>query len=113
MITLFNMGIFLLAELTTIGSLFADFVGDRGYPIIIVVGVITSVSLCCQREELAISVRERNTFSKAGLFFSCSLTHIQVTAEQQHACVVQGKQIFRSDALCSFSYEDRACKNRF
>jgi hypothetical protein len=43
LITLFNMGIFLLAELTTIGSLFSDFVGDRGYPIIIVVGVITSV----------------------------------------------------------------------
>ena len=39
------MGIFLLAELTTIGSLFSDFVGDRGYPIIIVVAVITSVSL--------------------------------------------------------------------
>ena len=42
-LTLFNMCIALLAEYTTIGSLFQGFVGTVNYPIIIVVGVITMV----------------------------------------------------------------------
>lgn len=41
-ITLFNMAIFLLAEFTTIGALFQNFVGDINYPIIIIVGCATS-----------------------------------------------------------------------
>lgn len=41
-VSLFNMSIFLLAELTTIGGLFENFVGDRSYPIIIIVGLITT-----------------------------------------------------------------------
>jgi SSS family solute:Na+ symporter len=40
-VVLFNMSIALLAEYTTIGSLFEDFVGSLDYPPIIVVGVLT------------------------------------------------------------------------
>ncbi|KAJ1483003.1 hypothetical protein T484DRAFT_1623466, partial [Baffinella frigidus] len=42
LVALFNMLIFMLAEFTTIGSLFADFVGSVNYPIIIVVAVLTT-----------------------------------------------------------------------
>jgi SSS family solute:Na+ symporter len=41
LLTLFNMSIAMLAEYTTIGSLFQDFVGSLNYPIIIVVGFLT------------------------------------------------------------------------
>jgi Na+/proline symporter len=42
-VALFNMAIFMLAEFTTIGALFADFVGSTAYPIIIVMAVLTTV----------------------------------------------------------------------
>ena len=42
LVALFNMLIFMLAEFTTIGSLFADFVGSVNYPIIIVIAVLTT-----------------------------------------------------------------------
>jgi len=42
-VALFNMAIFMLAEFTTIGSLFKDFVGSLAYPIIIVMAVLTTV----------------------------------------------------------------------
>jgi Na+/proline symporter len=42
MITLFNMSIAMLAEYTTIGSIFQDFVGSVNYGIIICVGVLTT-----------------------------------------------------------------------
>lgn len=42
MVTLLNMAIFMLAELTLIGALFESYVGDRSYPIIIVQGVVTT-----------------------------------------------------------------------
>lgn len=41
-VALFNMAIFMLAEFTTIGSLFQDFVGSINYPIIIVMAVLTT-----------------------------------------------------------------------
>jgi len=41
-VALFNMSIFMLAEFTTIGGLFKDFVGSVSYPIIIVVAVLTT-----------------------------------------------------------------------
>jgi len=41
-VTLFNMSIFMLAEFTTIGGLFQDFVGSVNYPIVIVVGILTT-----------------------------------------------------------------------
>eukprot|EP00882_Tetradesmus_deserticola_P022012 GHRQ01023886.1.p1 GENE.GHRQ01023886.1~~GHRQ01023886.1.p1 ORF type:complete len:148 (-),score=44.51 GHRQ01023886.1:50-493(-) len=41
LIAMFNMCIALLAEYTTIGSIFSDFVGSVSYGIIIVVGVLT------------------------------------------------------------------------
>lgn len=37
----FNMGVAMLAEYTTVGSLFGSYVGSEAYPIIIVVGVLT------------------------------------------------------------------------
>eukprot|EP00879_Flechtneria_rotunda_P007009 GHRR01007358.1.p1 GENE.GHRR01007358.1~~GHRR01007358.1.p1 ORF type:complete len:441 (+),score=103.29 GHRR01007358.1:396-1718(+) len=42
-ICVFNMSIALLAEYTTIGAIFSDFVGNVSYGIIIVVGVLTLV----------------------------------------------------------------------
>ncbi|KDD77100.1 hypothetical protein H632_c19p2 [Helicosporidium sp. ATCC 50920] len=42
-ILLFNMSVFLLAEYTTVGALFGEFVGSPTYPVIIVVGVLTMV----------------------------------------------------------------------
>lgn len=39
----FNMSISMLAEYTTIGSLFGSYVGSETYPIIIVVGVLTMI----------------------------------------------------------------------
>jgi SSS family solute:Na+ symporter len=42
-VSLFNMAIFMLAEFTTIGSLFKDFVGDKAFPIIIVTAVLTTI----------------------------------------------------------------------
>ncbi|KAK2079580.1 hypothetical protein QBZ16_001975 [Prototheca wickerhamii] len=39
----FNMGIALLAEYTTVGSLFGSYLGVKSFPIIIVVGVLTMV----------------------------------------------------------------------
>mmetsp|Transcript_1834 Transcript_1834/g.3736 ORF Transcript_1834/g.3736 Transcript_1834/m.3736 type:complete len:671 (+) Transcript_1834:217-2229(+) len=41
-VSLFNMSIFMLAEFTTIGGLFQDFVGSKNYPIIIVVAILTT-----------------------------------------------------------------------
>jgi SSS family solute:Na+ symporter len=41
-VALFNMAIFMLAEFTTIGSLFKDFVGSVNYPIMIVMAVLTT-----------------------------------------------------------------------
>lgn len=41
LLTSLNMGIAMLAEYTTIGSLFSDYVGSIAYPIIVVVGVTT------------------------------------------------------------------------
>jgi Na+/proline symporter len=41
LLCMFNLSIFLLAEFTTIGSLFKDFVGSISWGIIIVVGVLT------------------------------------------------------------------------
>jgi len=41
LVTIFNMSIAMLAEYTTIGALFQDFVGSVNYPIIIIVGVLT------------------------------------------------------------------------
>ena len=41
-VALFNMAIFMLAEFTTIGALFQDFVGSIAYPIIIVMAVLTT-----------------------------------------------------------------------
>jgi Na+/proline symporter len=41
LLCLFNMSIAMLAEYTTIGALFKDFVGSINYPIIIVVAVLT------------------------------------------------------------------------
>jgi len=43
LVTIFNMSIAMLAEYTTIGSLFKDFVGSVNYPIIITVGVLTLI----------------------------------------------------------------------
>ena len=43
-VTLINMSIFMLAEFTTVGGLFSDFVGSVSYPIIIIVAVLTTVS---------------------------------------------------------------------
>eukprot|EP00899_Mesostigma_viride_P007857 jgi/Mesvir1/17072/Mv15260-RA.1 len=40
-LTLFNMGVGMTAEYTTIGALFKDFVGGKATPIIIIVGVLT------------------------------------------------------------------------
>ena len=45
-VALFNMSIFMLAEFTTIGALFQDFVGSKNYPIIIVMAVVTTVYSC-------------------------------------------------------------------
>lgn len=42
LVCLTNMSIALCAEYTTIGSLFQDFVGSKSYPIIIVVGALTT-----------------------------------------------------------------------
>jgi len=42
-VALFNMAIFMLAEFTTIGGLFKDFVGSLAYPIIIVTALLTTV----------------------------------------------------------------------
>eukprot|EP00281_Chroomonas_sp_CCMP1168_P018380 CAMPEP_0206232428 /NCGR_PEP_ID=MMETSP0047_2-20121206/11407_1 /ASSEMBLY_ACC=CAM_ASM_000192 /TAXON_ID=195065 /ORGANISM="Chroomonas mesostigmatica_cf, Strain CCMP1168" /LENGTH=590 /DNA_ID=CAMNT_0053656157 /DNA_START=179 /DNA_END=1948 /DNA_ORIENTATION=+ len=42
-VTMLNMAIFLLAELTLIGALFESYVGDRSYPIIIVTSVVTTI----------------------------------------------------------------------
>lgn len=42
-ICVFNMSIALLAEYTTMASLFADFVGTVDYPIVIIVGVVTMI----------------------------------------------------------------------
>ena len=42
-LTLFNMCVAMLAEYTTIGSLFQGFVDTVNYPIIIIVGVITMI----------------------------------------------------------------------
>ena len=42
-VALFNMVIFMLAEFTTIGALFKDFVGDKNFPIIIVMAILTTV----------------------------------------------------------------------
>jgi hypothetical protein len=41
LVALFNMSIALLAEYTTIGTIFSDFVGSVSYGIIIVIGVLT------------------------------------------------------------------------
>lgn len=41
LVALFNMSIALLAEYTTIGTIFSDFVGSVSYAIIIVIGVLT------------------------------------------------------------------------
>jgi SSS family solute:Na+ symporter len=41
-VALFNMAIFMLAEFTTIGALFRDFVGSEASPIIIVMGILTT-----------------------------------------------------------------------
>lgn len=41
LVALFNMSITLLAEYTTIGTIFADFVGSVSYGIIIIIGVLT------------------------------------------------------------------------
>lgn len=41
LLAMFNLSIFAIAEYTTIGSLFKDFVGSVNYGIIIVVGVLT------------------------------------------------------------------------
>lgn len=38
---MFNMAIALLAEFTTIGSIFSDFVGSVSWIIIVVIGVVT------------------------------------------------------------------------
>ncbi len=43
LLTSLNMSIAMLAEYTTIGSLFADYVGSIAYPIIVVVGVTTMI----------------------------------------------------------------------
>lgn len=65
LITLFNMSIAMLAEYTTIGSLFQDFVGSINYPIILVVGALTliytaygglSVSIMTDQVQGALSV---------------------------------------------------------
>ena len=45
-VALFNMSIFMLAEFTTIGALFQDFVGSKNYPIIIVMAVLTTGYSC-------------------------------------------------------------------
>ena len=42
-VALFNMVIFMLAEFTTIGALFKDFVGDKNFPIIIVMAILTTM----------------------------------------------------------------------
>jgi len=41
-VALFNMVIFMLAEFTTIGALFKDFVGDKNFPIIVVMAILTT-----------------------------------------------------------------------
>lgn len=41
LICMFNMSIALLAEYTTIGAIFSDFVGSESYIIIIIIGVLT------------------------------------------------------------------------
>lgn len=41
-VALFNMAIFMLAEFTTIGALFKDFVGSEAWPIIAVMAVLTT-----------------------------------------------------------------------
>jgi len=41
LICMFNMSIALLAEYTTIGAIFSDFVGSVSYIIIIIIGVLT------------------------------------------------------------------------
>lgn len=46
LIVLFNMGIALTAEYTTVGSLFEDFVGSKAWPIIITIGVVTMAYTC-------------------------------------------------------------------
>lgn len=43
-ICVFNLSIAMLAEYTTVGSLFHDFVGSIPFPMIITVGVVTMVS---------------------------------------------------------------------
>lgn len=45
-VALFNMAIFMLAEFTTIGALFQDFVGTKNYPIIIVMAILTTAYSC-------------------------------------------------------------------
>lgn len=45
-VALFNMAIFMLAEFTTIGALFQDFVGSKNYPIIIVMAILTTAYSC-------------------------------------------------------------------
>lgn len=41
LIALLNMSIAMLAEYTTIGSIFKDFVGSVSYPMVIVIGIVT------------------------------------------------------------------------
>lgn len=41
LVAMFNMSIAMLAEYTTIGTIFSDFVGSVSFPIIIVIGVLT------------------------------------------------------------------------
>jgi Na+/proline symporter len=41
LVAMFNMSIAMLAEYTTIGTIFSDFVGSVSFPIIIIIGVLT------------------------------------------------------------------------
>jgi len=82
LVCLFNMCIFMLAELTTIGSLFADFVGSVNYPIIAVVAVLTT-GYCAYGGILVSIVTDQVQSILAILLLSIAVIYVAVTFKEE------------------------------